>query len=102
MTIEITIQRMLLIVMESGGTYRPLVFNDMPEERARQLAREYGHPSDRIRSIEKVAIRYRRKLDNSEVREILDRLPFQEWYSHETMLAAVRCIVPQATRIIRL
>ena len=47
-------------------------------------------------------MRYRRKLDNSEVREILDRLPFQEWYSHETMLAAVRCIVPQTTRIIRL
>ena len=101
MTIEITIRHTLLTVVEHGGTYRTLLFNDMPEERARRLAREYGYPSDRISSIETVKFSYRRKLSDEEVRHILDRQPHQEWYRYEVVLDAVRCIVPQASSIVR-
>ena len=95
MVIEIEIKHTTVIVEERKGCYRRMLFADMDEERARRLATEYGYANDAIADISHEALHYRR-----EVLEVLERMPYRENHTPEQMLAAVRCIVPQATRII--
>lgn len=99
MTIEIEIRHTLLAV-ERQGFYRLLVFADMPEGHARRLAAEYGYAEEDIRSVSHEALHYRRKVADEMVWAVLDRLPYTETHTHAQMLAAIRSIVPQATRII--
>ena len=99
MHIEIEIRHTLVLVTERYGTYRLLVFAAMDEERARRLAAEYGYADNAIINISHEVQRYRRQVDDELVRAVLDRLPYLEHRKPEQMLAAVRSIVPQATRI---
>ncbi len=99
MPITIEIRHTLVVVAEGGGRYRLLVFADMAEERARRLAQEYGYDEDDIVAVNQEALHYRRQLSDELVREVLDRVPYLEHHTPEQLLAAVRCIVPQATRI---
>ena len=99
MTITIEIRHTLVVVAEGGGRYRLLVFAAMDEERARRLAQEYGYDEDDIVAVNQEALHYRRQLSDELVREVLDRVPYLEHHTPEQLLAAVRCIVPQATRI---
>ena len=101
MTIEIEIRHTMIIVAEGGGRYRTLMFADMSESRARRLAHEYGYAEGDIIAMSHEALRYRRQVDDQLVQSVLDRLPYLERRKPEQMLAAVRSIVPQATRIIR-
>ncbi|MBQ6068258.1 MAG: hypothetical protein IJK84_02040 [Bacteroidales bacterium] len=100
MTIEIEKRYTLLLVRVGKGLYRQLLFADMSEQRARLLACEYGYRQEDIGLVRHEALRYRRQLDDELVRSILERMPYHERNSHEAMLAAVRRIVPQATRIV--
>ena len=99
MTIVVEIQRTVLVVAESKGVYRTLVFANMSASRARQLAAEYGYTEEDIVDICHEALHYRRQVDDEQVWAVLDRLPYLEHRKPEQMLAAVRSIVPQATRI---
>ena len=101
MTIEIEIRHTMIVVAEGGGRYRTLMFADMSERHARRLALEYGYAEGDIMSVGHEALRYRRQVADELVRSVLDRLPYLECYSPEQMLAVVRSIVPQASRIIR-
>ena len=47
------------------------------------------------------ALHYRRQVADELVQEVLERLPYLEHRTPEQMLAAVRSIVPQTTRIVR-
>lgn len=100
MTIEIEIRQTLLLVSDHVGCYRLLVFANMAEDDARQLAREYGYAATNIHAISHEALHYRHHVDDEQVYAILDRLPYQERHHPEQVLAAVRSIVPQATRIV--
>ena len=101
MHIEIEIRHTMIVVAESGGRYRTLLFADMSEEQARRLTHEYGYTEGDIIAISHEALRYRRQLDDELVRAVLDRLPYLEHRKPEQMLAAVRSIVSQTTRIVR-
>ena len=100
MTIEIEIQHTMILVVEKNGCYRLLVFADMEEDCARRLAAEYGYAAGDILDICHEALHYRRELADELVQTVLDSLPYREQRTYEQMLAVVRCIVPQATRII--
>lgn len=99
MTIEIEIRHTMIVVVEGGCRYRTLMFADMSANRARQLAAEYGYTEEDIVDICHEALRYRRQVDDEQVWAVLDRLPYLERRKPEQMLAAVRSIVPQATKI---
>ena len=99
MIITIEIRHTLVLVTERYGTYRLLVFAEMEEERARRLAAEYGYADDAIIDISHEALHYRREVADELVQEVLERMPYRENHTPEQMLAAVRSIVPQATRI---
>lgn len=99
MVIEIEIRHTMVLVAERLGTYRLLVFADMAEARARRLAKEYGYAEEAVVAVSHEAMRYRRWLDDEQVQAVLERMPYRENHTPEQLLAAVRCIVPQATRI---
>ena len=100
MVIEIEIKHTTVIVEERKGCYRRMLFAEMDEERARRLATEYGYADDAIADISHEALHYRHEVADELVLEVLERMPYRENHTPEQMLAAVRCIVPQATRII--
>lgn len=101
MTIVIEIIHTVVVVGEGGGRYRMLVFADMAEECARRLAQEYGYAEADIVAVSHEALHYRRQVADELVQEVLERLPYLEHRTPEQMLAAVRSIVPQTTRIVR-
>ena len=100
MIITIEIRHTMVLVTERYRTYRLLVFAEMDEARARRLAAEYGYAEGDIVAVSHEALHYRREVADELVQTVLDRLPYRENHTPEQMLDAVRCIVPQATRII--
>lgn len=99
MIITIEIRHTMVLVTERYGTYRLLVFAEMDEARARRLAAEYGYAEGDVVAVGHEAMHYRRYLSDEQVLAVLERMPYRECHTPEQLLAAVRCIVPQATRI---
>lgn len=93
---------MSLFIATDGGMLRRQVFAEMADERARQLVREYGYDPARVYAICHETVVVRHEVDDSEVAAVLDRKPYRECHKMEEMLDAVRCIVPNAKRIVRL
>lgn len=100
MIITIEIRHMMVLVTERYRTYRLMVFAEMDEARARRLAAEYGYAEGNIVAVSHETLHYRRYLSDEQVQAVLERMPYREKRTPEQILDAVRCIVPQATRII--
>ena len=99
MTIEIAIRRTQVHVAHKG-MHRLLILSEMDDDCARRLAHEYGYEPTEILSISPVELCYRRTVADELVQEVVNRMPYSECRSTESMLTAVRCIVPQTTKII--
>lgn len=101
MVIEIERRMMSLFLLDGNGMPRRQVFAEMDDARARQLVREYGYDPASVYAIVHETFTYRREVDDSEVADLLDRMPYREVHTYEEVLFAVRCLVPQAVRIVR-
>lgn len=98
-----TERRLMSLLIDSGdGMLHRQVFAEMDEARARQLVREYGYDPSGVYAIVHETVVFRRELDDSEVLAVLDCIPYREYHTMEELLEAVRCLVPQARRIVRL
>lgn len=102
MTIEIEIRHTLVFSVLPDGRHHCALFADMPDAAARRLAHEYGIDERHIYAIGHESFRRRRQIDGEAVWEILSRQPYLETHTPEQLLNAVRCLVPQAVRVIKL
>jgi len=102
MVVELERRLMSLFIDCGNGLVRRQVFAEMDEARARQLVREYGFDPARVYAVVYEQVVFRHDVDDSEVAAVLDRRPYRECHSLDEVLDAVRCIVPQAVRIVRL
>lgn len=102
MIIETERRLMSLLIDDDGGMLHRQVFAEMDDERARQLVREYGYDPSKVYAIVHETVVFRLEVDDSEVMAVLDSMPYRESHTMEEMLAAVRRLVPQARRIVRL
>jgi len=100
MTILTAKQRTLVYIAQPNHVLNCMVFNEMGDNEILRLAHEYGIDKKHICAINHIPLLYRRQLDDSTVREILERLPQKERHTPEELLAAVRCVVPDAVRVI--
>ena len=102
MVVELERRMMSLFIVTADKMYHRLVFAEMAEARARELVREYGYDPKGVYAVVHEKIVFRHEVDDSEVAAVLERMPYHECRSMEEVLAAVRCIVPQAVRIGRM
>lgn len=102
MVVELEYRMMSLFIATDGGMLRRQVFAEMADERARQLVREYGYDPAKVYAICHETVVVRREVDDSEVEAVLERRPYRECRSMGELLDAVRCIVPNAKRIVRM
>ena len=91
---------MSLLIKKDDGMLTRQVFAEMDDKRALGLIREYGYRQEQVYGIVHETIALRHEVDDQLVEEVLQRMPYRECHSAEAMLWAVRCIVPQATRIV--
>lgn len=98
MNITCTLQKLKVIVC-SGGRYRQLIFNPMPEERARELVREYGFRPEDVRALLPLDFPYRSSLDELDVLDWLDRRHTYRQLSVKDLYIVVREHVPNLLRI---
>ena len=102
MVVEMERRIMSLFIDSGDGMLHRQVFAAMDEARARQLVREYGYDPAGVYAVVYESLVFRHEVDDSEVAAVLDRNPCHECHTMEELLEAVRCIVPQAVRIVRL
>ncbi len=102
MVVIIERRQMSLFLKDDAGMYRRIVFAEMADSKARQLVKEYGYKPEWVYAILHEVVGYRYAVDDSLVQAAMSRRPYKERYSADEWLAAVRTIVPQAARIVRL
>lgn len=100
MIVIIERRMMSLLIKKDDGMLTRQVFAEMDDKRALGLIREYGYRQEQVYGIVHETIALRHEVDDQLVEEVLQRMPYRECHSAEAMLWAVRCIVPQATRIV--
>ena len=102
MLVELEYKAMSLFIATGDGMMRRQVFAEMDDARALRLLREYGYDPAHVFVIVHETFVVDHEVDDSEVAAVLERMPYRECRSMEEVLAAVRCIVPQAVRIVRM
>lgn len=90
-----------LLLRDDRGMHFRLVFAEMDDDCARRMVREYGYKPEWVYGIRHEEVCYRHTVDDSLVLEAMERMPYRERYGMEDWLEAVRCIAPQAERIVR-
>ena len=102
MIVVIKHKQLSVFLKDDHGMHHRLVFAEMADDCARQLVREYGYRPEWVYALIHEEVVYQHPVDDSLVEEVLSRLPQQERRVEAVWLAAVRTIVPQAERIVRL